>query len=89
MIEDVWQAPGPNRNVLLSDSWDEFIAYQMQKMIGGADDFAATWLARLDTVYSARPDSDPDKASVLLRVRTLHAYRVDMVRIGLQVAGYP
>lgn len=88
MIEDVWQPPGPNRNVLLSDSWDKFIAYQMQEMLRGANKFASTWLEELEFEYSARPDSDPHKAWVLRSVITLDGFRQDMMRTGLQVAGY-
>ncbi|KFY86337.1 hypothetical protein V498_07553, partial [Pseudogymnoascus sp. VKM F-4517 (FW-2822)] len=82
-------APGPNRNVILSDSWDKFIAYQMQEMLRGANKFASTWLEELEFEYSARPDSDPDKAWVLRSVITLDDFRQDMMRTGLQVAGYP
>lgn len=89
MIEDVWEAPGPNRNVQLSNSWDKFIAYKMQEMLCGANRFASTWLDELETEYSARPDSDPHKAWVLRSVITLDDYRQEMMRTALQVAGYP
>lgn len=61
----------------------------MQNMLDRADEFAATWLAKLETVYEARLDSDLDKAWVLRSVRTLDVCRVDMVETGLHVAGYP
>ncbi|KFZ06027.1 hypothetical protein V501_07800 [Pseudogymnoascus sp. VKM F-4519 (FW-2642)] len=89
MIEDVWQTPGPNREVQLSNSWDKFIAYQMQTMVDRADEFASTWLDKLEPVYEARLDSDLDKDWVLRSLRTLDVYRAEMVETGLHVAGYP
>lgn len=89
MIEDVWKAPGPNRDTYLSDSWDAYISYQMPKMVERANAFAEKWLKELKTVYDARPDSDPDKVRVLQGVTTLEVYRVEMVQTGLHVAGYP
>ncbi|OBT97209.1 hypothetical protein VE01_04646 [Pseudogymnoascus verrucosus] len=89
MIEDVWQAPGPNRDLYLSDSWEAFISYQMPKIVERANKFADDWLRELERVYNARPANDPDKALVLQNVRTLDVYRVEMVATGLHVAGYP
>ncbi|OBT80818.1 hypothetical protein VF21_00216 [Pseudogymnoascus sp. 05NY08] len=89
MIEDTWETPRPDRDVQLSNSWDKFIAFQMQNMVHRADEFAATWLTKLEAVYEARLDSDLDKEWVLRSVRTLDVYRVEMVETGLHVAGYP
>jgi hypothetical protein len=89
IIKDIWEAPGPNRKVQLSNSWDEFIESQMKKMLNGANAFAIQWLKRLEDVYELRHDTDPDKGFVLLRVKVLEVHRIDMLQTGLYVGGYP
>jgi hypothetical protein len=88
IIEDTWQVPGPNREVRLSESWDEFIRFQMSSMVGRADEFAKRWLAAIKAAYEARADSDPDKLWVLNGVRVLETHRQQMVQERIRVAGF-